>query len=144
MYWVNFLHIYQPPTQTEEIVRKVTEECYEKLISVLEDGPQGKITLNISAVLTEQLDRYGYSDVIERLGKLAEKGQIEFTGSAMYHPILPLIPEGEVVRQIEMNTKINKRYFGEIYNPKGFSPPEMCYSFDVAKIVAKLGFHGSY
>ncbi len=140
MYWVNFLHIYQPPTQTEEIVRKVTEECYEKLISVLEDGPQGKITLNISAVLTEQLDRYGYSDVIERLGKLAEKGQIEFTGSAMYHPILPLIPEGEVVRQIEMNTKINKRYFGEIYNPKGFSPPEMCYSFDVAKIVAKLGF----
>lgn len=140
MYWANFLHIYQPPTQTEEIVRKVTEESYKKLVSVLESRPQGRITLNISAVLTEQLDYYGYSDVIEGLGRLAERGQIEFTGSAMYHPILPLIPEDEVVRQIELNTKINKRYFGEIYNPKGFFPPEMCYSFDIAKIAARLGF----
>jgi len=140
MYWANFLHIYQPPTQTEEIVRKVTEECYKKLVSVLQNRPRGKITLNISAVLTRQLDCYGYSDVIEGLGRLAERGQIEFTGSAMYHPILPLIPESEVIRQIELNTKINRRYFGEVYNPKGFFPPEMCYSFDVAKIVAKLGF----
>jgi alpha-amylase/alpha-mannosidase (GH57 family) len=140
MYWANFLHIYQPPTQTEEIVRKVTEECYRRLVSVLENEPQGKITLNISAVLTQQLDRYGYSDVIEGLGRLAEKGQIEFTGSAMYHPILPLIPEGEMFRQIELNTRINKHYFGDVYDPQGFFPPEMCYSFDVAKAAAKFGF----
>jgi len=141
MYWANFLHVYQPPTQTEEIVRKVTEECYRRLVSVLENSPQGKITLNISAVLTQQLDRYGYSDVIEGLVRLAEKGQIEFTGSAMYHPILPLIPGDEVVRQVELNTKVNKRYFGDdVYQPQGFFPPEMCYSFDVAEIVAKLGF----
>ena len=140
MYWANFLHVYQPPTQTEEIVRKVTDECYRKLVSVLESRPQGKITLNISAVLTEHLGRYGYTDVIDGLGRLAEKGQIEFTGSAMYHPILPLIPESEVVRQIKLNTKMNKRYFGEVYSPRGFFPPEMCYSSDVARIVARLGF----
>ena len=140
MYWANFLHIYQPPTQTEEIVRKVTGECYKNLVSVLEHSKKGKITLNISAILTEQLARYGYSNVIEGLGRLAEKGQIEFTGSAMYHPILPLIPEGEIRRQIELNTKINRRYFGDIYNPTGFFPPEMCYNFDVAKIVAEFGF----
>ncbi len=140
MYWTNFLHIYQPPTQTEEIVRKVTEECYRKLVSVLENRPNGKITLNISAVLTQQLARYGYRDVIDGLSGLAEKGQIEFTASAMYHPILPLIPEDEAVRQIKLNTEINKYYFGEIYKPRGFFPPEMCYSFDVAKIAAKLGF----
>lgn len=137
---MNFLHIYQPPTQTEEIVRKVTEECYKKLVAVLKNQPRGKITLNISAVLTEHLNHYGYTDVIEGLGWLAERGQIEFTGSAMYHPILPLIPEREVIRQIELNTKTNKRYFGEVYEPRGFFPPEMCYSFDVAKVVAKLGF----
>jgi predicted glycosyl hydrolase (DUF1957 family) len=140
MYWANFLHIYQPPTQTEEIVRKVTEECYKKLVSVLQNKSRGKITLNISAVLTSHLDRYGYGDVIEGLRELAERGQIEFTGSAMYHPILPLIAEKEVIRQIELNTKTNRRYFGNVYDPKGFFPPEMCYSFDVAKIVAKLGF----
>jgi hypothetical protein len=140
MYWTNFLHIYQPPTQTEEIVRKVTEESYRTLVHVLKKAPRGKITLNISAVLTEQLARYGLDDVIRGLRELAERGQIEFTGSAMYHPILPLIPKEEVIRQIKLNTDVNQHYFGEIYKPTGFFPPEMCYSYKVAQTVAELGF----
>jgi len=140
MYWANFLHIYQPPTQTEGIVRKITEECYRTLVRVLEEAPHAKITLNINAVLTEQLERYGFRDVIGGLKRLAERGQIEFTGSAMYHPILPLIPKEEVVRQIKLNTEVNRRYFGDVYQPQGFFPPEMCYSADVAKIIAEMGF----
>lgn len=124
MYWANFLHIYQPPTQTEAIVRKVTEECYRTLVRVLNEAPHAKITLNINAVLTEQLERYGFKDVIEGLKRLAERGQIEFTGSAMYHPILPLIPGEEVERQIKLNTEVNRRYFGDAYQPLGFFPPK--------------------
>jgi hypothetical protein len=140
MYWSNFLHIYQPPTQTEAIVRKVTDEGYRTLVRVLKEAPGGKITLNISGVLTEQLVRYGLDDVIRGLRELAERGQVEFTGSAMYHPILPLIPREEVIRQIRLNTGVNHRYFGEIYKPAGFFPPEMCYSYEVAQTVAELGF----
>jgi hypothetical protein len=140
MYWSNFLHIYQPPTQTEEIVRKVTDEGYRTLVRVLREAPNGKITLNISGVLTEQLARYGLDDVIRGLRELAERGQVEFTGSAMYHPILPLIPQDEVVRQIRLNNEVNQHYFGEVYKPTGFFPPEMCYSWEVAKTVAELGF----
>jgi hypothetical protein len=140
MYWSNFLHIYQPPTQTEEIVRKVAEESYRTLVRVLKEAPGSKITLNISAVLTEQLARYGLDDVIRGLRELAERGQIEFTGSAMYHPILPLIPKDEVVRQVKLNSGVNQHYFGEVYKPLGFFPPEMCYSYEVAQIVAELGF----
>ena len=140
MYWANFLHIYQPPTQTEYIVRKVTSECYQTLVKVLDQSPTAKITLNINAVLTQQLDRYGLADVIAGLRKLAERGQIEFTASAVYHPILPLIPKDEVVRQIQLNSELNRRYFGDVYNPKGFFPPEMCYSLDLAKLVREMGF----
>jgi hypothetical protein len=140
MYWSNFLHIYQPPTQAETIVRKVTNESYRTLVRILKEVPGGKITLNISAVLTEQLARYGLTDVIQGLRELAERGQIEFTGSAMYHPILPLIPKDEVIRQIKLNTDVNQHYFGEIYRPTGFFPPEMCYSYEVAQAVAELGF----
>jgi alpha-amylase/alpha-mannosidase (GH57 family) len=140
MFWSNFLHIYQPPTQTEEIVRKVTSESYRTLVRVLREAPGGKITLNISAVLTEQLVRYELDDVIQGLRELAERGQVEFTGSAMYHPILPLIPKDEVIRQIKLNTDINQHYFGEVYKPVGFFPPEMCYSYEVAQTVSELGF----
>jgi hypothetical protein len=140
MYWSNFLHIYQPPTQIKEIVHKVTDEAYRTLVRVLREAPGGKITLNINAVLTEQLARYGLDDVIRGLRELAEQGQIEFTGSAMYHPILPLIPRDEVIRQIKLNTDVNQRYFGKIYKPAGFFPPEMCYSYGVAQTVAEMGF----
>jgi len=45
MYWANFLHIYQPPTQTEEIVRKVAQESYRTLVRVLEMRPEPKLLL---------------------------------------------------------------------------------------------------
>ncbi|MEA1958096.1 MAG: hypothetical protein U9N44_00255, partial [Chloroflexota bacterium] len=114
MYRANFLHIYQSPTQSEDIVRKVADECYRKLVDILSRRPNGRVTLNISACLIEQLDRYGLNDVIDGLRSLAGCGQIEFTASAMYHPILPLIPRSEVVRQIELNTAVNRRFFGDV------------------------------
>jgi alpha-amylase/alpha-mannosidase (GH57 family) len=140
MHWANFIHIYQPPTQTEEITRRVTDECYRKLVDILLRHPQARVTLNINACLTEQLDRYGLHDVIDGLTALAGRGQVEFTGSAMYHPILPLIPVAEMRRQIELNTQVNRRYFGDLYAPRGFFPPEMCYSFEVAQVVAEMDF----
>ena len=140
MYWANLIHIYQPPTQTEEITRRVTDECYRKLVDILLRHPQARVTLNINACLTEQLDRYGLHDVIDGLRALADRGQIEFTASAMYHPILPLIPIAEMRRQIELNTEVNRRYLGDLYAPRGFFPPEMCYSFEMAQVVAEMGF----
>jgi len=140
MYWANFLHIYQPPTQSEEIVRKVTAESYRTLVNVLREAANAKITLNINAVLTEQLDRYGLTDVIDGLANLARRGQVDFTGSAKYHPILPLIPKEEMARQIQLNTEINRSYFGEVYRPQGFFPPEMCYSPEVGNVVSEMGF----
>jgi hypothetical protein len=43
-------------------------------------------------------------------------------------------------RQIELNTAVNRRYFGDLYAPRGFFPPEMCYSFEMAQVVAEMGF----
>ena len=140
MYWANFLHIYQPPTQTEEITRRVADECYRRLVDILTRRPEARLTLNINACLTQQLDRYGLHDVIDGLRALAERGQIEFTGSGMYHPILPLIPPSEMRRQVELNTEANRRFFGQAYRPQGLFPPEMCYSFQVAQVAADLGF----
>src|SRR3990167_11226497 len=103
MYWANFLHIYQPPTQKPYWVKRVTEESYRKIFRGLKDYPEAKLTLNISAVLVELLDQNGCDDVINDIGELLGRGQIELTGSAKFHPLLPKIPESEVVRQIELN-----------------------------------------
>jgi alpha-amylase/alpha-mannosidase (GH57 family) len=81
---------------------KVSNESYRPLMDVFEAYPNARATFNINGVLTEMLGLYGYSDVLGSMRNLAEGGQIEFTGSAKFHPILPLIPREEVERQIRL------------------------------------------
>lgn len=138
--WANFLHIYQPPTQSAKILRKVTEESYRKIISGLVKSPRAKLTLNMNGCLTELLAEYGFDDILQSIRQLLTAGQLELTDSAMYHAFLPALPESEIIRQIKLNQETNRRYFGEIYKPRGFFLPEMAYTRKVAEIVSSLGY----
>ena len=131
IYWAQLLHFYQPPTQIPSMLKKICNESYRPLIKVFEEYPHARATVNFNGVLTEMLMEFGHEDVVDGFKNLAERNQLEFTGSGMYHPILPLIPENEVRRQIRLNTATNRHFFGEIYRPKGFFPPEMCYIKDI-------------
>ena len=141
MIWANFLHIYQPPDQAKHVLKEIINSSYLKIIGILKKHPYAKLTLNITGCLTERLIKEGYKNIITSLKRLAEKGQIEFTETAKYHAFLPLLPKQEIIRQVKLNNLTNKRFFGKIYQPKGFHLPEMAYSRKVAEIVAKLGYN---
>lgn len=140
MYWANLLHIYQPPGQKKEIIDQVVKESYEQILFILESRPNIKISLNICASLTEQLVEHGYQEILNRIKNLAENDQIELVGSAAYHPILPLLPKSEIIRQIKLNENLNQKYFGKIYQPKGFFLPELAYDKKTARIIQSLGY----
>ncbi len=131
IYWAPLFHFYQPPTQTASMLMKISNEAYRPLLEVFSEFPHARATVNINGVLTEMLAQCGYSDVLVKLRGLANEGRIEFTGSGKYHPILPLIPTEEVERQIRLNYQTNRNLLGDIYVPRGFFPPEMCYSRDI-------------
>ena len=139
IYWAPLLHFYQPPTQMHWVLKKVCDECYRPLVQLFHDLPYATVTVNINAVLTEMLDEHGMSDVIYGLRELGEKDRLEFTGSAKYHAILPLVSEDEMLRQIVHNHQANRRFFGDSYSPQGFFPPEMCYSRNMVKSVLDTG-----
>jgi hypothetical protein len=138
-HWALLLHFYQPPTQLPYVLRQIVRESYRPLIQLLADNPHARVTVNINGVLTEMLMDHAYQDVVEGLAWLAERGQVEFTGSAKYHPILPLLPEEEMRRQIRSNYNTNRRYLGPAYGPRGFFPPEMCYSDRILGPVVDFG-----
>jgi hypothetical protein len=140
MYWANFIHIYQPPTQTRSILERVVKESYRKIFAGLLAHSHAKLTLNINAGLTEMLIENGFEDVVKQIRTLLEKGQIEITASAKYHPLLPKLPEEEIVRQIKINEETNKKFFGPSYHPAGFFPPEMGYNPKLGEIIKSLGF----
>lgn len=135
--WVNFLHIYQPPWQEEGIVHQTARESYDYLFTLLSKYPNFTFTLNISGSLIEQLHTLEPA-ILAKLQQAVKNKRLELTGSACYHPILPLLPEQEVVRQIKLNQDILFKYFK--IKAQGFYLPEMAYSLKTAKIIKKLGF----
>jgi hypothetical protein len=139
IYWAPLLHFYQPPTQLHWVLDKVCNESYRPLVKIFRDIPSAKVTVNINGVLTELLWDHGKRDIIRGLARLAENGQLEFTGSGKYHPILPLIPQDEMKRQIILNSQTNRHMFGKVFSPKGFFPPEMGYSREIVKPVTETG-----
>lgn len=138
--WLNFLHLYQPANKDAYYIQEATERSYTRLIRALEEHQNIKFTLNISGCLFLRWDELGYIDLINRVKKLLDKGQIEITGTAAYHALLPLVSADEIVNQIKENEIILKKYFGKKFKPKGFFLPEMAYSPAVGKIIKKLGY----
>lgn len=140
MIWVNFFHAYQPPGWSPAVLDTVIAESYRPFFAWLDRHPNVHVTLNLSASLTEQLHARGADDVLRSIAQLAGRNQLELTGSAIYHPILPLLPESIVRRQIEENTKRNRELLGHIYAPRGFFPPEMAYASHLARSITGAGF----
>ncbi|MDD3006574.1 MAG: hypothetical protein PHX30_03265 [Candidatus Pacebacteria bacterium] len=138
--WINFLHIYQPPEQEEEVFHQVARESYFEIAKFFDLYDGLKLTMNLSGSLLEQLVVYHYDGLLEDFSRAFSNGEIELVGSAMYHPILPLLPEEEIERQILLDEKIKKEIFGGEYKRCGFYLPEMAYSRRVAEVLEKMGF----
>ena len=140
IYWAPLLHIYQPPIQDVNMLKRINKECYEPLLSILNDCDIAKITLNVNAVLIELLIENELFSTLNLLKNLASESKLEITGNAKYHPILPLIPKKEAYHQIQINEELIKREFGDVWQRKGFFPPEMAISPKIANYIQELGY----
>lgn len=138
--WVNFLHLYQPPAQEEHIFHEVARQSYFEIAKFFDLYDGLKLTMNLSGSLLEQLIEYRYDHLLQDFVQAFNNGELELAGSAMYHAILPLLPEKEIERQILLDENIKKQIFGEDYVRKGFYFPEMAYSRKVAEVLDGMGF----
>lgn len=138
--WINLLHFYQPPTADNETIVEAAEKSYKRIISALKRNRRIKFTLNLAGCLLDRLESLGYAELIGDLKTMLAGGQIELTGSAAFHPILALLPDKEIIRQIKINQEILKKHFGEKIKTTGFFIPEAAYGAKVAKIIKKLGY----
>ena len=140
MNWVNFLYIYQPPTQKKEILTKVINESYRPIMNMFIENPKYKLTLNINSGLTERILENGGEDIIEKIKILLKRKQIDITDTSAYQAFLPLMPLKEVIRQIEINHAMHKNIFGENYNPEGFFSPSLAYTEDIFNVIKDLNY----
>ncbi len=140
MLWINFLHFYQPVNTDAHIIKEASDMSYARIIRALDENSNIKFTININGSLFLRWKELGYTDLISNIARLIKSGQIDLTGTACYHPLLPLVPEKEIARQIDENEIILKKHFGNNFSPRGFFLPEMAYSKNVAKIIKSFGY----
>lgn len=127
------LHLYQPPTQDPAVTARIDGECYTPLCGMLARSG-ARLTVNINYSLTEQL-----ADLGSKVPALLSESSVEFCDSGAYHPILPLLPEEEVVRQLSLNGRGNSGLI-QGWLPTGVFPPEMAYGPGLAGIIAGAGY----
>ncbi|MEI7498233.1 MAG: hypothetical protein WCK11_03035 [Candidatus Falkowbacteria bacterium] len=138
MKWINLLHLYQPANMEREKVLEATEKSYERILRALEEHPQLHFTLNIAGCLLKRWDEeFKRQDLIARYRKLVHAGQIELTGSAAYHALLPLVSQAEAAWQVDEQEKILHYYFGDKIKIKGFFPSELAINTSVLKLAAR-------
>lgn len=140
IYWAPVFHFYQPRTQLPAVIKKIARESYRPLLDLFWEFHRARATFNVNGTLTGMLGDCGHEDLLDSIRRLAEAGRIELLGSGMYHPILPLVSEAEIRRQIVLNQQCNARAFGEVYHPLGFFPPELAVGASLFRALPDAGY----
>ena len=79
IYWAPLLHIYQPPTQEIDVLKRIDKECYKPLFSMMEEHENAKFSLNINGILVELLYEYGLGDTMDLIKNLVSENKVEVT-----------------------------------------------------------------
>lgn len=135
--WANLIDMYQPPNCDRPTLEKIVKQSYMPLLKVYEQSPRTAFTLNLPGSTIELLIRTGFGNVIKKIGKLADSGQIDFTATPRFQPLMPLLDDDEVDRQIDSHNRICRRYIGIAYKPQGLYSPFLAYSQKVSKAGAR-------
>jgi len=136
--WANLIDMYQPPNCNRSVLEKIIKQSYLPLLKIFEQNPDSGFTLNLPGSTVELMIRTGFGDVIKKIAKLGERGQIDFTMTPKYQPLIPLHGDDDMDRQMEAHNKICKRYFGIYYSPQGLYSPFLAYSQKVSKAGARF------
>jgi alpha-amylase/alpha-mannosidase (GH57 family) len=137
--WANLINMYQPPNCDRTELEKVVNQSYLPLLRIFAQNPDYKFSLNLPGSTVDLLIRTGFGQVVKKLAELADRGQVDFTMTPKYQPVIPFMGEDDVARQIEASNKICKRYFGINFVPRGLYSPYLAYSPAVSKTTARFG-----
>lgn len=114
--------------------------------------PHAGLSTSWSGSLIEQLDRCAaqglcggrFSGWSEDLRNIARERtalghpRVDFTAFGFYHPLMALIPERDIIRQVEWHRRIVERAFGAEVSPIMF-PPETAFHVRMIPALRKAG-----
>lgn len=130
------LHNHQPVGNFEHVFEGALQTAYAPFLDVLERHPSIRVTLHYTGILLEWLLEK-HPEVIARLRRLGESGQVEFMTGGHFEPILPIIPDHDKLGQILKLTEFVKRHLRQ--TPRGMWLAERVWEPHLARPIHEAG-----
>jgi alpha-amylase len=127
----------------EYIIRKVADKSYlptnARLIRILENHPEFKISLSLTGTVLEQMEKWA-PDALESFKKLVATGRVEILAETYHHSLAFFYSQSE----FEMQVAMHRRKIEELFNqtPSVFRHTELAYNNDLAYWADKEGYKG--
>lgn len=132
---------YEDDASNERIAHKVAEKSYlptnARLLQLLNDNPQFKLSLSITGTVIEQLEKWA-PEALRSFQKLTDTGRVEIVAETYHHSLAFFYSRAEFEAQVKMHADKVREVFGQ--EPKVFRNTELCYNNDVAYWADKAGY----
>ncbi|HSX06028.1 MAG TPA: glycoside hydrolase family 57 protein [Candidatus Saccharimonadales bacterium] len=132
---------YGDRASNEQIAHKVAEKSYlptnARLLQLLHDNPEFKLSLSITGTVIEQLERWA-PEALRSFQKLTDTGRVEIVAETYHHSLAFFYNREEFETQVRMHADKVKEIFGQ--TPKVFRNTELCYNNDLAYWADKAGY----
>jgi alpha-amylase len=132
---------YDDQTSNERIAHKVAEKSYlptnARLLQLLKDNPQFKLSLSITGTVIEQLEKWA-PEALRSFQELTATGRVEIVAETYHHSLAFFYSRQEFEAQVKMHADKIREVFGQ--EPKVFRNTELCYNNDVAYWADKAGY----
>lgn len=130
-------------TSNERILKKVAEKSYlptnERLLRLLQEHPEFKLSLSITGTVIEQLERWS-PETLKSFQELCSTGRVEIVAETYHHSLAFFYSRSEFEMQVEMHRRKVQEVFGQ--TPQVFRNTELAYNNDLARWADKAGYKG--
>lgn len=139
--WVPCVRVDLPMDATPRQAFELST-ALDPLLKALEGSVTGHAMFALAPRALEAFERHGLGATLMRLHALADARQIQFMGASADDALLPLLPEREILRQLQIGQDVGRRIFGDYYSPWLLWPPALATSPRLARIASRAGYSG--
>ncbi len=134
---------YEAGASNERNLKKVAEKSYlptnARLIQILRDNPEFKVSLSITGTVIEQLERWS-PEALQSFVELCATGRVEIVAETYHHSLAFFYSRAEFEMQVDMHRRKVQEIFGQ--TPQVFRNTELAYNNDLAFWADKAGYKG--
>lgn len=130
------VHNHQPLGNLDDVVDAAVRQAYRPFFQTLRRFPGIRVLVHTSGILLEWWEKRA-PDLVDLLGELATRGQVEPLTGGFAEPILALLPHHDKVGQIRALTERVSRRFG--VRPRGMWLAERVWEPHLAAPLVEAG-----